>query len=174
MYKIGELTFQIGTIDSFLSYNNYFFTLVKLLDRGLKFIPSIFLNEFAMFKFILSNFDENFNVFNSKLKLIIDNFTKEISHELSPLTSTDTDNFNIEPLSGFSFCFDTFSLKLKKTRNNFEKLRFRLSHESIDFKFNFYKYLFDTFKSNKLNIDIIEFKFLNKYINDNKLLLYLL
>ncbi len=76
---------------NFYLKNFYFCT---SLDRGLKFIPSVFLNEFDLFKFILVNFDNNFNAFNSKLKLSKERFISEVSLE-SQVESTQ--NVNLEP-----------------------------------------------------------------------------
>ena len=136
------------------------FILIKLFDRGLKFIPCLFLNEFALFKFILLNFDENFNVFNSKLKLSKDNYLREIS-----LDTEDIDNVNVQPLAIVPIVsfYDIFTKKIKSSNNTFNKLHFNLSPESINFKFNFYKNLSDVSKIDKLNLNEEEFHFFKKY-----------
>ena len=72
-----------------------------------------------MFKFLLTNFDENFNSFNSKLKLAKDGFYNEISRELNligtPLINTLEDT---EPVpSNQSVFFPMFAKKSKFLKN---------------------------------------------------------
>ena len=129
VYKLGERTFQIGEIQI---ESDYFLNLVKLLDRGSKFIPCIHFNEFDMFKFILENFDNNFNVFNSRLNMTQKKFSK--SNLIDSISTNVSSHFNL---------LKCFSEKCKILKNNFKNMSQPLSKDSIEFKFNFYKKFFD-------------------------------
>ena len=57
---MGERVFQQVFIN-----NLDLFYLLSLLEKGSKFIPCKHFNEYSIFKFILQNFEKNFNNFNS-------------------------------------------------------------------------------------------------------------
>ncbi len=137
--------------------------LIKLCDRGLKFIPSLFLNENDLFKFILLNFDNNFNAFNSKLKLSKERFLKEISrdNQSNDVQCENRQEMNFESLN--SSFLNRFYEKIKSSNKTFNKLHFNLSHESIDFKYNFYKNLSDIFISKNFNLSSEELMCLKLY-----------
>ena len=109
----------------------------------MKFIPSLFTTESGLFKFVLENFDNSFNVFNSKLKLTKEKYLRGLSLTLN---STNTQKLNPLPyIPSYSF-LDKFLEKIKSLKKTFEKLHFNLSQESINFKFDFYKSLIDLLK----------------------------
>jgi len=159
VFKVGQRTFQIGKFDNFLSDNIFLSNIISLIDRGLKFIPNLFLNEIALFKFILLSFDENFNKFNSKLKLVEKRFLRDDID-----IHTDFSQPSLDVISAPTF-FDTFSVKHKKCANKFNNLYFNINQESTNFRFNFYKSLSDVSKIDNLNINIDsnETKYLLEY-----------
>ena len=115
-----------------------------------------------MFKFILCNFDDNFNCFNSKLTLSKDKYLRDISLD------EDLNDLNVEPLSISPIItfYDNFIKKRKSSNNTFNKLHFHLIRESINFKYNFYKNLSDISKISKLNLNLEEFSFFKKYVKE--------
>ena len=146
MYKIGFRVFQIGEI---LINEVFLNNLILLLDKGSKFIPCTHFSSFQIFNFLLKNFDQNFNSFNSKIHLFKKNFGKKLEYAI------DIDS------SHFITCF---SEKCKALKKNFDKIKFNVSKESIDFKFNYYKALCNISTENinaKVNISDSEFKSIN-------------
>jgi len=129
----------------------------------LKFIPSLFTTESELFKFVLESFDNNFNVFNSKLKLTKEKYLRELSLTLN---STSTQELNPLPHIPSNSFLDKFLEKMKSLNKTFEKLHFNLSQESINFKFDFYKSLTDLLKTSQSNLTNEEFKYFKQYIKE--------
>ena len=144
---MADRVFQIGDINlECICLSN----LINLLNKGSKFIPSLLNDSFSIFKFILYNFDYNFNAFNSKINLNQKKFEKygtEINQNVA---------INFKPIDSLN---DLFGLKCKKIRNSFNKLKFPTSKDSLDFKFNFYKSLSDLNFTNTINIKQSELYF---------------
>jgi hypothetical protein len=115
-----------------------------------------------MFKFILESFDYNFNIFNSRINLNKRNFEKNLirfGESFSP-NDQEVSDFIVKIPFGLVECFTD---KCKKIRNNFHKLKFPTSKESLSFKFNFYKALCNLNIENNFNITHSEYFYMKKF-----------
>ena len=64
VYKVSQRVFQIGNLDY---DNNFILEFSKILDLGLKFIPSYFYSISSYYNFLLNNIDSSLNNFNKYL-----------------------------------------------------------------------------------------------------------
>ena len=112
-----------------------------------------------MFKFILLNFDENFNKFNSRLKLVKDKYLRDITAD-EIYTQDNSEEVVTIPYVSF---YDVFCKKQKDSSKIFDKLHFNLSRESVNFKFNFYKTLKDVSSVTNINLNFEEIECLKQY-----------
>ena len=128
------------------------------MDRGSKFVPCIHFTDFAIFNFILSSFETNFNNFNSRLNLSLKNFNRRNKDN-----STQSQNLNLT-INASNTLLDCFSEKCKKLRNSFNSLKFPTSKASLDFKFSFFKSLKDLNFNHSFNISKQEIFYLKKFV----------
>ena len=73
IWKVHERVFQVGEIPINVNYsiNNFFEIFVSLLNKGNKFIPCFYFNEFHFFVNLLTNFENNFPKYNNlKIKAV--------------------------------------------------------------------------------------------------------
>ena len=167
---MGERVFQIGE----LNFNLFFITnIIKILDKGSKFVPCLHFNHYHIFKNLLNNFDNYIPYFNQFVFFKKKSFERSLlyNNSLNSLSTISTVNsnlnseFNVNLISSSSsetssdspLCtsLDCFFEKVKKPLDPFNKL---LENESIDFKFNFYKHMtnFNFSYSQNLNYDLLE------------------
>ena len=120
---------------------------------------------------MLVNFDDNFNLFNSKLKLSKDKYLSSISQNISNISIEennlqDLNSISSESLSNSSLFLNKFIAKIKSLNKIFDKLHFNLSNESINFKFNIYKNLSDILLMNNMNLSNEELKYFKFYLHN--------
>ena len=170
IYKVGERVFQIGE----LNYNSSFvLNIIKILDKGSKFVPCQHFNHFYIFKNLLNNFDSYTPYFNQFIffkkkayeRSLLYNNTHNHNSNLSNVTSNNPNEINVNLSSNISSesfsdspgCnyLDCFFEKVKKSNDPLKKF---LENETIDFKFNFYKYMtnFKFTYSQNLSYDLLE------------------
>ena len=127
-----------------------------MIDKGSKFIPCIHLSEFDILRFVITNFENNLNRFNSLIQIHKNKSIEE--------TANLTENINLN-LDSCNF-IDCFSKKLKCINNTFSKLKFNVNKECLDFKFNFYKSLPFCSFAGVMNISFSELKCMKDFIRN--------
>ena len=143
IFQIDERVFQIG--DSEVFNNLHFKNIINLLNKGNKFIPSLFLSIYDIYSFLLVYFERGINNLNMKLFLLEKGFC-----------------FNNYNLSKVSVCTDILDIFFDNIKCKANPEKFPLSKLAIDFRFNMYhefsKLVFNL-KSNitKKEIDSIKY-----------------
>ncbi len=136
MFKVSDRVFQIGDI-----FLNIFILndIIDILDKGSKFVPCLHFNQFHIFKDLLFNFDKFIPKFNQYLSFTKSKLEKSFLNSFQNSTSTSEIELNITSTSNSETCssLDCFFKKVKKSPIPFSILE----TETIDFKFDFYKYI---------------------------------
>jgi len=171
VFKVGNSVYLIGTFENFhLNSNfsdNFLNNIISLLDRGSKFIPCYFVNNFYFF----SNIINIYNTFAEKInnRIFFSNKDVEINKDYLDLISINGNKNNNNCLNKVEFdkINDHFIDKLcnsMKTKNNFN-LKINKQIEILDMEFELFKN-FDKFSYSydNNNISKDEFMSLKKFI----------
>jgi len=67
IFKIGERTFQIGDINLNNKNYNFFYDFTSLLDKGSKFIPCFYYDDFSIIRDLFLNVDKKTKNFNYQI-----------------------------------------------------------------------------------------------------------
>ena len=165
IFKVGNRVFQIGTIDF---NNNFIFNLISILDLGLKFVPSFYLNSFQLFSFFLKHIENELINFNKKLcfyKWSLKKNEKFVCLD-EPVSLIKIANDNIDIVEenleeNTDINFDHVFKKFEKKKN---PLIFRNNHENFEFKYFFYDYLSQIKFSSYYNLTFNQIKTLKEFI----------
>ena len=117
VFKIGERTFQIGDLNLDINKNKLFYDFIYLLDKGSKFIPCYYNEDFFMFKDLFLNIDKEVKNFNDQL------FIKD------SMINRGFDFTNEDYLDEPNDIFKVFSKSINR-----KKIKFPNCSESIKFK----------------------------------------
>ena len=126
IYKVGKRVFLYDKLDFDI---NLIKDIININDKGSKFIPCMHFNHFHIFKNLLNNFDSSLSLFN-----------RNYIYNKSSLPPSESFNLNISSNNIYSECntLKCFYNQVKPSRDHTNML---LNEETIDFKFNFYKYV---------------------------------
>ena len=86
IYKVANRVFQLGEINF---DKEYIHSIIKILDRGFKFIPCYHFSNFHIFKSLLLSLENEMFNFNRQL------FFKKISLEKSKTFTENTENIEV-------------------------------------------------------------------------------
>ena len=152
--KINDRVFQIGNLEE-----NFFINFSKIFDvinKGFKFIPCFFNNNFNFYAFCDYLFKEFLITFNKRIF-----FLKTQKESIR-----DSTNENVPPISNSSE--DTIILNNIIKQLNLNKkadLKFPLQNETLDLEFLIFKELFKIkYSKSHNNITLEEFNHIKKFI----------
>jgi hypothetical protein len=164
VYKIGNNVFVIGSIDFHSLENkfskNFFIDICNILNKGSKFIPCFYDNNFLFFSNILNTFGRFLEKLNSRL-FFINNNSYEINQEYLYLTRNNIDVLNKEKKFFNKLDSDFISSLLTDLNKNFIGLRsYPLQFELIDLEFELFKN-FNKFKFRSVNNNITKSEYIS-------------
>ena len=164
VFKVGNNVYVVGSID-FKSLEkkfskNFFKDICNILNKGGKFIPCFYDNNFVFFSNILNTFSRFLEKLNSRL-FFINNNSYEINQEYLYLTRHNLNVLNKEKKFFNKLESDFISLLLKDLNKNFTGLRsYPLQFELIDLEIELFKN-FNKFKFKSLNNNITKSEYMS-------------
>ena len=162
IWQIRDRVFTIGTFENFLKLKNnrkIYNDIANVLNKGNKFIPSIYNNNFSFLLYLKYFFSDYLSNFNKKIFYLNSKYRNKQITSLDDLTIKD-------PIDQDTDFMEKILKKLYQNKRIVNELP--LQCETIDLEFEIYKEFSNLkFKSTNNNISFSEFKSI-KYFIKNK------